>query len=157
MVTYKSYMICVNDEAKLPWETPEEARDYFIEMINTYASDTDRSHFSDNTLPIILDSERTTLELLNVTEHPDSGPGSMTPEPGFRKELVEYSKENYSLPKTSTLIGSNELLVNMTFLSQEDLDTFLEAGKDSGIKTMLEENHVYMTDVSECMGPELAK
>ena len=78
-------------DAKLPWETFEEAKDYIINIINTYASDTDNTYFKDIVVPILDDSERTTLELQDVTDHPDSGPGSLPSRPaGFSDDVWNY-------------------------------------------------------------------
>ena len=78
-------------DTKLPWETPEEAKDYIINIINTYASDTDNTYFKDIVVPILDDSERTTLELQDVTDHPDSGPGSLPSRPaGFSDDVWNY-------------------------------------------------------------------
>jgi hypothetical protein len=79
-------------DAKLPWETSEEAKDYIIDIINTYASDTDKTYFTDTVVPILNDSERTTVELLDVTEYKDSGPGpTSAPRPdGFSTDVWNY-------------------------------------------------------------------
>lgn len=79
-------------DAKLPWETPEEAKDYIIDIINTYASNTDKTFVTDIIVPILDDSERTTLELLDITDYPESGPGlTSAPRPdGFSEDVWNY-------------------------------------------------------------------
>tara|TARA_B100000959_G_scaffold90912_2_gene96641 strand:- start:164 stop:1081 length:918 start_codon:yes stop_codon:yes gene_type:complete len=79
-------------DAKLPWETPEEAKDYIINIINTYASDTNNTYVKDIVFPILDDSERTTLELLDITDYPESGPGpTSAPRPdGFSEDVWNY-------------------------------------------------------------------
>lgn len=79
-------------DAKLPWETPEEAKDYIIDIIDTYASDTNNTYVKDTVFPILHDSERTTLELLDVTDYPEGGPGpTSAPRPdGFSEDVWNY-------------------------------------------------------------------
>ena len=79
-------------DTKLPWETPEEAKDYIINIINTYASNTDKTFVTDIIVPILDDSERTTLELLDITDYPETGPGlTSAPRPdGFSEDVWNY-------------------------------------------------------------------
>jgi hypothetical protein len=115
MITYEYNITCENDDAKLPWESPEEARNYILDIISTHASDTDKLFVTNTVIPILTDPEKATLSLVDIID--DAG-----------------------------LTGSNKLKVSMKFSSQEEYDTFIQAGSNdtqSTLKTMLDGLYIF--------------